>query len=405
MYANPGRLGGPSLEDSGPGTEKTAVGEKTPSNDLGQDSSTHANLAALELSFFDALPCPVAFFSDTGTLMAANQGWSQFAADHALPDPQDSSDSSYLDLCEARAVESPVARRLARTLRAELGMHHASSITDFPVNRVERFELRVSPIEKPFSGIIVMVVVSPLSRRAHLDSLQLLAGGMAHDFNNLLTGILGYADLALFGVSADAPAHKHIEQIRVGGQRASALAQKLLSYSGKGPLMLRSVDLSDLVSKTVDLIREDLSESCAVSCELASELPAIQGDVEQLRNVLAELLTNAQAALSGGGKIVVRTGAMSCDAAYLSQCFLGDETVPGKYAYLEVEDNGSGVPAHLKERIFEPFFSGANRGRGLGLAVVLGLVRRHAGTIRLTSLEGKGSVFRLHFPTGQYASA
>ncbi len=232
-----------------------------------------------------------------------------------------------------------------------------------------------------------------------MESLGVLAGGVAHDFNNLLMGILGNADLALLELSDTASARAHVEGIEHAARRAADLARQLLAYSGKGRFVIDRLDLRVLLEDIAHLMEATIARRAELRHVHAEELPAIEGDVTQIRQVIMNLVTNAADAIGeGGGTITLSTGVLSCDAEFFRDTYFGDDLPLGDYAYLEVADTGGGMSAETRDRIFEPFFTTKFTGRGLGLAAVLGIVKGHHGAVKVWSEEGAGTTFRALFP-------
>ncbi len=232
-----------------------------------------------------------------------------------------------------------------------------------------------------------------------LESLGMMAGGVAHDFNNLLVGILGHADLALAELPGGSPAADSVTGIITAARRAAELCRQMLAYSGRGRLVVSDFDLGELVREMAHLLQVTTSGRVAISHDLAPGLPSIRGDESQIRQVVLNLVTNAaEAAGASGGKIRVRTRAARCDRATLAATYLDDGLPEGDYVLLEVEDSGCGMDADTQRRVFEPFFTTKQTGRGLGLAVVLGIVRGHRGAIRITSAPGGGATFAVLLP-------
>ncbi len=232
-----------------------------------------------------------------------------------------------------------------------------------------------------------------------LESLGVLAGGIAHDFNNLLVGILGNADLALMEMSDLAPARPSVEEIKNVAVRASELTQQMLAYSGKGRFVIRAVDLNDLVEEMLHLLEISITKKAVLQRYLAREIPPVEADVSQLRQVVMNLITNASDAVGeSSGTITLRTGVVDADDQYLRDAVLERDLQPGRYVWLEVSDTGCGMDEETQAKIFDPFFTTKFAGRGLGLAAVLGIVRGHGGTIRLYSELGRGTTFKVLMP-------
>jgi two-component system, cell cycle sensor histidine kinase and response regulator CckA len=241
-----------------------------------------------------------------------------------------------------------------------------------------------------------------------LESLGVLAGGIAHDFNNILTGILGNADLALMRISPLAPARGNLEEIRKAALRAAGLANQMLAYSGKGKFELRSIDLSSLVKEMAQLMEVSISKKAVLTYDLTDDLPIIQGDVNQIRQVVMNLITNASESLGRGtGVIRLCTSSAFCDRTYLDAMGAGAHTIheeplpEGLYVSLEVTDSGCGMDLETQSRVFDPFFTTKFSGRGLGMSAVLGIVRGHEGMVKIYSEIGKGTTFKILFPAGK----
>lgn len=232
-----------------------------------------------------------------------------------------------------------------------------------------------------------------------LESLGVLAGGMAHDFNNLLTAMLGHADLALAKLPPMSPARESLAAIVDAAMRASDLSRQMLAYSGRGKFIIEPIAISDLVAEMLHLLKASISKKAALNLNLERDLPQVDGDATQLRQVLMNLITNASEALGDvGGTITVGTGTMFCGRDYLKASSLDGDLEEGTYVFLEVSDTGCGMDRDTLERIFEPFFSTKFTGRGLGMAAVLGIVRGHKGAIRIYTEPGRGTTFKVLFP-------
>ncbi len=238
-----------------------------------------------------------------------------------------------------------------------------------------------------------------------LESLGVLAGGIAHDFNNLLMGVLGHADLAILEMAPEAPGRHNIEHIRTAALRAGDLCKQLLAYSGKGRFVILSIDLAKLVEEMTHLLEVSVSRRAVLKYEFAPHVPAIEGDPTQIRQVVMNLITNASEAIVGAaGLIVVRVKAVDVDEQYLDRTYLHESLPTGHYVCLEVTDNGCGMDAETRKRIFDPFFSTKFTGRGLGLAAVLGIVRGHRGALQVYSEQHRGTTFRILLPCSTKAA-
>ena len=232
-----------------------------------------------------------------------------------------------------------------------------------------------------------------------LESLGLLAGGIAHDLNNMLTVIRGNSRLARVDLESGASPSRRLDRIQLAAGHAAALTEQVLTYSGKASVRLSPIDLSQLTQDMLDLLQTSMGEKDTLELDLAEDLPTLDGDGTQIRQVILNLVTNASEALGeGGGTVRVRTRLLDADARLLSDGFGTPEPAAGEYVALEVSDTGGGMDPALHARIFEPFFTTKSSGSGLGLAAVLGIVSAHRGVIRIVDEPRGGTAFQVLIP-------
>jgi PAS domain S-box-containing protein len=232
-----------------------------------------------------------------------------------------------------------------------------------------------------------------------LESLGMLAGGIAHDFNNLLVGILGNADLLRESSRYDPMLRDALDDIEEASRQASELCQQMLAYAGRAGLEKTAVDLSALTEEVLNLLPAQWGHSLALDIDLAVGLPALVGDAVQIRQVIMNLVLNAREALQEpGGNIAIRTGVTDLTADRLRDCVVGHDQSPGRYVYISVHDDGVGMDEEVRMRIFDPFYTTKFKGRGLGLAAVLGIIRGHRGVLELETAVGSGTRFVVYWP-------
>lgn len=232
-----------------------------------------------------------------------------------------------------------------------------------------------------------------------LESLGLLAGGIAHDFNNILLAVAGNAAIAKLDVAPKSAAMESISEIETATFRAADLTRQLLAYAGSGQLMVRNVEVAELVRDTVKLVRRVSANFVVVEVDAGSDPVYIEGDDVQLRQVVMNLVTNAYDALAdSAGRMQVCSGARHFGPEELALVRSGTIVTPGHYAFISVEDDGPGIPPERLSRIFEPFYSTKGAGRGLGLAAVIGIVNAHRGAIMVETEEDQGTTFTVLFP-------
>jgi PAS domain S-box-containing protein len=239
-----------------------------------------------------------------------------------------------------------------------------------------------------------------LRQAQRVESLGLMAGGIAHDFNNLLAGIVGNAELARQCTPSDSREHKMIAEIEQAGWIAADLTRQLLTYAGKAPVDPKEVELRELVKEIPPLLEAKLPESVVIELEISRPPCWTVGDRAQISQIVMNLITNAAESLPvEGGHIRVTAGTHHLSSDELDELFVPDNPRAGEYAYIEVADNGSGISKRDQERIFDPFFTTKFQGRGLGLATVLGTVRKHRGVLRVESEPEGGTTVRVSLPS------
>ena len=237
-----------------------------------------------------------------------------------------------------------------------------------------------------------------------LESLRVMAGGVAHDFNNLLTSIIGNSSVLIDELPRDSELWAAAEQIDKAGQHASGLVKQMLAFCGKSAFVTEPLDLSTLVRESVDLLRASISKTVELRCELAEDLPTIEADTTQVRQVLINLVVNASEAIGpAAGVIRVSTRRFDVPAEGAYRTSFNETLWPGAYVCLEVADTGGGMSDEAKAKIFEPFFSTKFAGRGLGMAAVLGIVRGHHGSIQVHGQQAEGTQIEVLFPASDDA--
>ena len=236
-------------------------------------------------------------------------------------------------------------------------------------------------------------------QRQKLESLGLLSGGIAHDFNNLLGAMVGNVELFRSELDPNGQEVTRLKALEDLIGRASNLVAQILAYAGKGKFKVQPLDLNFQVEDIIRLLRASLFRNAAVQWQPAPDLPAVEGDLAQIQQVIMNLIINALEAVPvQEGVIIIRTGSEAITGTDAENQPPGMALKPGPYLTFEVSDNGPGMPPEVQERIFDPFFTTKFTGRGLGLSVVQGILRSHQGGIRVTSKVGEGTTFKLFFP-------
>lgn len=236
-------------------------------------------------------------------------------------------------------------------------------------------------------------------RQAHkMEAIGTLAGGIAHDFNNILAVILGYADLADDDTPEFSPAKQSIEQVQQAALRAKDIVQQILTFSRKQSQKLVPLDLASTISSTLKFIRASIPTTIDIEANIDQKCGVILGDESQINQILINFCTNAAQAMDDIGgtlSIDLQSINLSEDDAKPEQKLL-----PGSYIVLSVSDTGVGIEEKHLERIFDPYYTTKDigKGSGMGLAVVHGLVKSHNGFLQVGSTVSQGSTFKVFFP-------
>jgi PAS domain S-box-containing protein len=242
-----------------------------------------------------------------------------------------------------------------------------------------------------------------LRQAQKMEAIGQLAGGVAHDFNNLLTVISGYSELLQHHLSHDEPLRRQAEQIKIAGDRASALTRQLLAFSRQQVLRPAVLDLNVVVTNLLQMLPRLIGEHIELKTALDPQPTFVKTDPGQLEQVLLNLAINARDAMPGGGTLTIETSNVALDEA---ACRRLGTISPGIYVQLTVRDTGCGMDAATQTRIFEPFFTTKDlgKGTGLGLATVYGIVTQSQGAISVNSAPDRGASFTVYFPKSEIES-
>lgn len=239
-----------------------------------------------------------------------------------------------------------------------------------------------------------------LQQSHKLESLGTLAGGIAHDFNNILYGAIGYTELCLDDTQPGTLVHENLGEIRSGLLRAKALIRQILAFSRRHDSEIEPTFVAPVVNEVVQLLKSTIPATIAIQIDMDAPDSAIMGDPTQIQQVVMNLCTNAVHAMEENGGILKIT----LDNVEIGSKSGGQrkdtDLVPGSYLRIRVTDTGMGIPqAHL-DRVFDPFFTSKEQGKGtgMGLAVVHGIVKSYHGRILVESEENMGTRFDIYFP-------
>lgn len=238
-----------------------------------------------------------------------------------------------------------------------------------------------------------------LQHSRKMEAIGTLAGGIAHDFNNILSGILGYAQLLEMQTDNPEAVHRNLAQVIKGATRAGDLVQQILTFSRQVEHEHKALRLYLIVKESVKFLRSSIPTSIEIIENINSQ-SQVMADATQIHQVVMNLCTNAYHAIGDHcqGKITV-----SLEDFYLDETHVRQGCPPGNYVRLRVTDTGKGIEQGIMDRIFDPYFTTKemSQGTGLGLAVVDGIVKKHAGFIVVASQVGKGTKFNVFFPKAE----
>jgi PAS domain S-box-containing protein len=232
-----------------------------------------------------------------------------------------------------------------------------------------------------------------------MEAIGQLTGGIAHDFNNILTVITGTIEIVAAAVEKEPQLAAITKMIDEAAARGADLTQHLLAFARRQPLQPREVDINTLIIDTIKLLRPTLGEHIEIESTFDEEACIATVDPNQLATAILNMALNARDAMPNGGKLVLETGSTYLDENYSRT---NDEIRPGRYALIAVSDTGSGIPAAILDKVFDPFFTskGPGKGTGLGLSMVYGFIKQSAGHIKIYSEEGHGTTIKMYLPPG-----
>jgi len=359
---------------------------------------------AAELRFarlFHAAPIAIATVDADGVVSGTNAAFARmFGAD---------ADSGKKESLESFVEASSHAdlRKALEAVTAGQGLIEPVDVTFAgPGERSGR--LYLSPIEhaQGESEAAIAYAIDTTEQRAlemqiaqsqKMQAVGQLAGGIAHDFNNMLTAIIGFSDFLLLNHRPTDPAFQDIMNIKQNANRAAGLVRQLLAFSRQQTLRPQVLQLGDVLSELSILLGRLLGENVELTLDQASDLWPVKADLHQFEQVVINLAVNARDAMPQGGKLAIRTANVS---EQQSRELGLSHVPPGEYVMIEVRDTGSGMSEDVKRKIFEPFFSTKEigRGTGLGLSTVYGIVKQTGGYIYAESEEGDGTAMRVYLP-------
>jgi len=230
-----------------------------------------------------------------------------------------------------------------------------------------------------------------------MESVGRLAGGVAHDYNNALSAIIGFTELAIDSAGPDGPLRGNLNEVLHAAGRATDITRQLLAFARKQTIAPKVLALNDNIEKMLKMIRHLIGEDIDLSWMPGAGLWPVKIDPSQIDQILANLCVNARDAIEGVGKVTIETRNVVLDETY---CANRAGFVPGEFVLMAVSDNGIGMDKEILDNIFEPFFTtkDVDKGTGLGLAMVYGIVKQNNGFINVYSEPGKGTSIKIYLP-------
>ncbi len=238
---------------------------------------------------------------------------------------------------------------------------------------------------------------SQLIQAQKMEAVGTLAGGIAHDFNNILTAIISYGSILLMKTDKDNPLRSYAEKILTSSERAATLIQSLLAFSRKQIMNPKPLDINKTIKKVKSLLSRVIGENITLKTILTVEDLIVMADETQIEQVLINLAANSRDAMPQTGVLTISNERIDVDYEFITTFGYGE---PGRYALITVKDTGEGMDENTRKRVFEPFFTTkeVDKGTGLGLAMVYGIIKQHDGYINCYSEPNKGTTFNIYLP-------
>lgn len=354
------------------------------------------------MRFFDHTPMAIATVDRGGNVVGAN--------------------ARYAKLAQSLNGEGGAAKSIFRAVNPRdrglliAAINHAAEgqgdippvevMLDGPKERFAQFFVTTVEKDERDAETAIVYMLETTERRAlenqinqsqKMEMVGQLAGGIAHDFNNVLSAIMMANDFLLNAHKPTDPSFQDIMQIKQNATRAATLVRQLLAFSRRQTLRPQVLDLGDALSDLTMLLRRLIGEKVKLDLVHGRDLWPVKVDVSQFEQVVVNLAVNARDAMADGGKLIIRTGNVSTEEA----AQLANKGMPAAdYVKIEISDTGTGIPAEIIDKIFEPFFSTkeVGKGTGLGLSTVYGIVKQTGGFVYVDSVPGEGTTFRIYLP-------
>jgi two-component system, cell cycle sensor histidine kinase and response regulator CckA len=387
--------------DGAPGASRTLVLNRA--RDDGTDPQRAAEIRFMR--FFHRTPMAIATIDKHGGVVRTNPLFARLFHGARGGDGQSDEDRSILSIVAARDREA-LAAAIEQAALGKGDIAPVDAMLAVDGERSGRFYVTaVEEEERDQEAAIVYALETTAQRELEnkvtqqqkMELVGQLAGGIAHDFNNVLSAIMMATDFLLNAHKPTDPSFADIMQIKQNANRAASLVRHLLAFSRKQTLRPQVLDLGEVLSDLTMLLRRLIGEKVTLDVVHGRDLWPVKVDISQFEQVIVNLAVNARDAMPGGGRLQVRTtniAAKECDRFHAKGMPAAD------YVLVEVADTGTGIPAKIVDKIFEPFFSTkeVGKGTGLGLSTVYGIIKQTGGFVYVESADNKGATFRIFLP-------
>src|ERR1700689_5479086 len=384
--------------DGAPGASRTLVLNRA--KDDGTDPQRAADIRFMR--FFHHTPMAIATIDKKGGVIRTNPQFEHLFHGTRSAEGEDRSIRATVAESDWSALEAAI--RAAAAGKADIAP--VDAMLAGPGERFGRFYVTaVKEADRDQEAAIVYALETTAQREFETKVTQTqkmelvgqLAGGIAHDFNNVLSAIMMATDFLLNAHKPTDPSFQDIMQIKQNANRAASLVRHLLAFSRKQTMRPQVLDLGEVLSDLNMLLRRLMGEKVTLQVVHGRDLWPVRVDISQFEQVIVNLAVNARDAMPGGGRLELRTAnitAKDCERFHAKGMPAAD------YVLVEVSDSGTGIPAAIVDKIFEPFFSTkeVGKGTGLGLSTVYGIIKQTGGFVYVESAERKGSPFRIFLP-------
>ena len=396
--------------DGVPGASRTLVLNRA--RDDGTDPQRAADIRFMR--FFHHTPMAIATIDKHGRVVRTNPLFARLFHGARVYGARVSNEAGGEDQSADRSILATVVERDREALKAAIALAAQGESDIAPVDAMlsgssERFGrfyvTAVEEEERDQEAAIVYALETTAQRELEnkvtqqqkMDSIGQLAGGMAHDFNNVLGAIMMATDFLLSAHKPTDPSFADIIQIKQNANRAASLVRHLLAFSRKQTLRPQVLDLGEVLSDLNVLLRRLIGEKVTLTVVHGRDLWPVKVDISQFEQVIVNLAVNARDAMANGGRLQVRTSNVTKED---SERYRGKGMPAADYVLVEVTDSGTGIPAKILDKIFEPFFSTkeVGKGTGLGLSTVYGIIKQTGGFVYVDSVEQQGATFRIFLP-------